>query len=454
MRITVECGGFTRAAAACLTANQTSAVLTDSLAARLSHHAGMAGNDATSAGFARAYDHGAGEAVAALTDLTHAFIGVGRLLESTGAGHAAAEAAAAGLAVSAYTGGHLDDSFVRVRPPAPPSSLGHQEPSLGVVDAWILDQVEGFVWPGADVERLRTAAGEWRRAATSTADLADHVDAAIALVEQQRSPEVPLAVDAMTDLGVLIGDTAWQLASLATACDDYADAVEDVRARTRALLSEVAQMVVEGAAISVVVAGLTSGLGGGAAAGAAAARIRAQAPRFTALLVSLRTAVAAVTVRLGRVADDLATVRSRLERFLHVPARGETGSMRHPAGWLGRHETPPGHTIERHVGKTIDELAQRLESSPGLRRASTFHDQRSAERLIESALDRRQTDIREWLHGAEHSRRLTITEDLGTTTGTTLLADGSVSTPTSVRIVLLTDPHAPTGWRILTAFPD
>lgn len=340
MRITVECGGFTRAADACLTANQAAAVLTDSLAARLTHHAGMAGNDATSTAFARAYDAGAGEAVAAMADLTHAFIGVGRLLVSTGAGHAAAEAAAAGLAVSAYAGGHLDDSFVRVRPPAPPSSLGHQEPSLGVVDAWILDQVEGFVWPGADVGRLRTAASEWRRAATATADLADHVDAAIALVEQQRSPEVPLAVDALTDLGVLIGDTAWQLASLATACDDFADAVEDVRARTRALLAEVAQMVVEGAAISVVVAGLTGGLGGGAAAGAVAARIRTQAPRFTALLVSLRAAVATAAARLSRVAEDLASVRSRLERFLRVPARGETGSMRHPAGWLGRGAKP------------------------------------------------------------------------------------------------------------------
>jgi hypothetical protein len=462
VRITVECGGFTRAADACLTANQTSAVLTDSLAARLTHHAGMAGNDATSAAFARAYDHGAGEAVAALVDLTHAFIGVGRLLGSTGASHAAAEAAAAGLTVSAYTGAHLDDSFVRVHPPTPPSSLGHQEPSLGVVDAWILDQVEGFIWPGADVDRLRTAAGEWRRAAASTAGLADHVDAALALVEQQRSPEVPLAIDAMTDLGVLIGDTAWQLASFATTCDDYADAVEDVRARTRALLAEVAQMVVEGAAISVVVAGLTSGLGGGAAAGAVAARIRTQAPRFTAILVSLRATAAAVTARLVRVSEDLASIRSRLERFLRVPARGETGSLRQPGGWkaphkpgwLGRHESPPGHTIERHVGKTIDELAERLEASPGLRRASTFHDQASAERLIESALNRRQTDVREWLDGAEHSRRLTITEDLGTATGTTLLSDGSVSTPTSIRIVLFADPHAPAGWRILTAFPD
>ena len=350
MRISVECGGFTRAADACLTANQVSALVVDSLATRLAGSSGMAGNDATSVGFARAYDAGAREAFGALAYLTHAFIGVARLLDSTGERHAAAEAAAAGVTVSAYAGGHLDKSFVRLGPAAPPSSLGHQELSLGPVDTWILDHVEGFVWPGGDVERLRAAAADWRRAAAATAGLADHVDAAVALVREQRSPEVPLAVDAMTDLGVLIGDTAWQLASLATSCEDYADAVEDVHARTRALLAEVAQMVVEGAAISVVVAGLSGGLGGGPAAAAAVARIRTQAPRFYALLVALRGTVATAAARVARIADDLAAARARLERFLRVPARGEAGSMRHPGGWtrprkpgwLNRHEVPPG----------------------------------------------------------------------------------------------------------------
>ena len=340
MRISVECGGFTRAADACLTANHVSALVTESLATRLRAHAGMAGDDATSASFARAYDAGAREALGALADLTHSFIGVARLLASTGDRHARAEASAAGVAVSAYVGGHLDDSFERVQPRTPPSSLGSQEPSLGPVDAWILDQLEGFVWPGADVRRLRAAAADWRRSAAFAAGLADHVDAAITLVGQQRSPEVPLAIDAMTDLGVVIGDTAWQLSSLATACDDYADAVEDVHARTRALLTELAQMVVEGAAISVIVAGLTGGLGGGAAAGAAATRIRTHAPRFYALVVALRATVATVVARIERIADELATARSKLERFLRVPARGDSGSIKHPAGWVSRGQRP------------------------------------------------------------------------------------------------------------------
>ena len=48
MRLSVECGGFTRAADACRTANQIAALLTESLSSRLADCAGMAGNDATS----------------------------------------------------------------------------------------------------------------------------------------------------------------------------------------------------------------------------------------------------------------------------------------------------------------------------------------------------------------------------------------------------------------------
>ncbi|MDZ5660641.1 hypothetical protein SFC79_02595 [Nocardioides sp. S-58] len=333
MQISVECGGFTRAADACLTANQTAAVLTQALAARLGHHCGMAGNDATSATFARAYDSGAHESLAALADLTHAFIGAGRLLEATGAEHAAAESASAGVRTAAYVGGGLADSYVRVQPPQLPPSVGGQEPSLGTVDAWILDQVEGFVWPSADVDGLRSAAAEWRRAAAATAGLVDHLEAAVALVELQRSPEVPLAVDALTDLGSLVGDTAWELSSVATACEEYADAVEAVRERTRALLAEIAQMIVEGAAVSAIVTGLTGGLAGGAALGAAAARVRAQAPRFHALLTALRAGVTTAAARLKRAVDELVVIRSRLERFVRVPARGERGSMKPPGGW-------------------------------------------------------------------------------------------------------------------------
>ncbi|MCP3423114.1 RNase A-like domain-containing protein [Nocardioides pinisoli] len=457
MRITVECSGFTRAADACLTANHVAALLTQSLSSRLASMGGMAGDDATSVDFATAYDAGAAEAVAALADLTHALTGAGRLLAATGDNHDRAETAAAQLPYDGSTGPD-DGAFATVDPPAPPSSLGAQEPSLGAVDAWILDQVEGFVWPGADVDALATAASAWRHAASTTARLADHVDVALTLLEAQRSPEVPLAIDALTELTTLIGDTAWQLSALATACEDYAAAVESARDRTRALLAEVAQMIVEGAVISVIAAGLSGGLGGGAAAAAAAARVRSVAPRFYALLATLRAGVATAAARLERARDELSEVRARLEKFLRIQARDEAGTIKHPGGWLPRrpgwlkdHEVP-GHTIERHVGMSEQQLVDRLQRHPRLRQASTFDNESTAERLIATVLERRAADVDAWSRSP--TGRLTLTEDLGVRTGTSVGRDGGAVTPTGVRVILQADDGAPTGWRILTAFPD
>ncbi|GIM65230.1 hypothetical protein Pve01_85450 [Planomonospora venezuelensis] len=456
MRITVECSGFTRAADACLTANHVAALLTRSLGSRLAATAGMAGDDATSTDFATAYDAGATEALAALTDLTHAFTGAGRLLAATGDNHERAESAAAQVPYDGSAA--LDDgAFAVVEPPSPPSTLGAQEPSLGAIDRWILDHVEGFVWPGADVDALADAASTWRHAASTTSRLADHVDVAIRLLEAQRSPEVPLAVDALTELTTLIGDIAWQLSTLATACEEYAAAVEAARERTRALLAEVAQMIVEGAAISVIITGLTGGLGGGAAAVAAAARVRSAAPRFYALLVSLRSVVATSAARLERARDDLSDVRTKLEKFVRVQARDEAGTIKHPGGWVPRrrgwlreHEVP-GHTLERHVGKSVQQLRDRLDRYPKLKSASAFDDEATAERLISRVLDRRSADVDSWLK--DPVDRLILTEELGVRTGTSVSVDGVVHEPSGVRVVLLPDSRAPRGWRILTAFP-
>ena len=87
MRIAVETGGFTSAADACRTGNQISALLCESLAGKLGGYAGMAGDDATSAEFAASYDEGARQALSTLAELTHAFIGLGRLLTASGANH-------------------------------------------------------------------------------------------------------------------------------------------------------------------------------------------------------------------------------------------------------------------------------------------------------------------------------------------------------------------------------
>ena len=460
MRISVETGGFTSAADACRTGNQIAALLCESLAGKLGGYAGMAGDDATSVEFATAYDDGARQAIDTLAELTHAFIGLGRLLTASGANHAGAEAASA--AVSAYAGGSLhEDDYVRVSPASPPSSLGANPIPLGPVEAWIIDQIEGFVWPGADVELLLDAGTAWRRAGAAVADLDGHCDIAAIFLEHQVSPEISLALSALAELRSLVGDTADALIAVGTACEEYADAVRATHERTRALLAEIGQMVVEGVVISAIVGGITGGLGAGAAGSATLARIGAQVPRFHALLVTLRATCSASATRLRTARDGLGVVRTRVEKFARVPARNERGSMRLPGGWSGSrtpgwlraHEGGPldGHTLSRHVGKTWDEMMDRL-TSTRLTKTSTFDSEEAAERFVSRAIDLKTRDIRDWLAGTDE--RLRIVCDLGDTTGTTMLRNGQVVQPTGVRVVLDRDPSAPGGWRIKTAFPD
>ena len=467
MRISVECGGYAEAAGVCRTANQIAALSTESIAGKLGAYAAMAGDDATSRDFAGSYDPAAREAVATLADLTHALIGLGRLVDASGRAHARAEASvvgAAGLRTNAYTGGGLDeDSFVRVSPAPPPSCLGGSVSSgLGDVHEWILDQVEGFVWPGADVGLLRDAAAAWRRTSGSVADLTAHLDVVAHLLERQLSPEIPLALAAISELRTLVDDTADQLLTLADACDDYATAVEDTRNRTRALLTEIGQMVVEEVALTAIVAGITGGFGGGVKAAAALARIRAQAPRFHALLVSLRAVVASAGTRLRAAEDRLARAREGFDRFVGLPVRDERGEMVPPLGWgsstledvfrrgwLRAHEVPPGHTLAQHVGKTVDEMHERIVSE-SKKRVSTFVDEASAERLIGEAITRKQPALRDWAT-SDSKDAFVIDIDLGEPTGSSLSHTGDLTTCTGIKAVLI--PDGGRGWQLLTAYP-
>ena len=458
MRIAVECGGFRDAAEACHTANHIAALMTESLVGKLDGYAGMAGDDSTSLDFATSYDDGAREAVATLAELTHAFIGLGRLLRNTGANHAAAEAASAGM--SPDDEGH-QEPWRRVGPDDPPSSLGADEPSLGEIDRWILDRVEGFVWPGADVSLLRDAALTWQRTASTVERLTLHLDVVEPLLRRQESPEVPVALEVVASLRGLVVAVADELVALGQACDDYADSVEETHDRTRALLTEIGRMVVEGALVSAVVGAITGGLGATGSVAATVARIRAQAPRFHALLLSARAAGSAGASRVRAARDSLAKARGELERFARVPARDERGSAvnplarlvgrdRHP-GWLQRHEVPPGHTIDRHVGKSVDELRERLRQT-SLREASSFPDERTAEVVIDRVLGKRSGTIRDWM-ASDTRRALRLEVDLQTPTGLKVLRDGTVQQSTAVRVVLIPSDEVSDGWQILTAFP-
>lgn len=329
MIVAVEPAGYLDAATSLRDANRATADLHGRLVSDLAATAGMAGDDASATEFAAAYDDAAAEALAGIADLAAACATLGRLTERSGANHADAERRSIlpGRVIPQPCAPMPESGYIGVLPATPPTSLGGDPPFLTPHEAWILDHIEAFVWPDADIERLRTAADAWRAAAGSLDQLTAHVDRATAAWDAQRSPEAGLAVAALSDVRGSMGGLAEACAALGGHCDSYAGTVEQKRAEVLALIREILVMVVEGMVIGAVIGALTAGAGAGVTAAAVVARVFAQSPRFAAILAALRSATAGITASVRATQTLLRTRRARLERFLRVPTRTAQRAM-------------------------------------------------------------------------------------------------------------------------------
>ncbi len=317
MRIAVDGDGYHGAAAALRVGNELAAQHFGTLTQKLGGCAAMAGDDITSQEFALQYDAAAQEAVDALDDVVDAFASLASLVRHSHANHRRANASAAyghpapDLDDPDFEAGTVDVGSVRL-----PTSLGRNAVDLPPFWEQILDHLEGYAWPDADTGRLRDAATTWWSAADDVEHLTSSCDSAIARLDSQRSPEIPLAVSAVGDLRSAVTDLAAEMRAVGDSCEEYAATVEEHRAMVRGIVTDLA---VE--AGLTVVAGAIAGfftLGGGAAAGGAIAswRIAVAAKKILTTLHALHDlAHARAVARLTAVVERVGPLRSVLLRL-------------------------------------------------------------------------------------------------------------------------------------------
>jgi len=466
VRLEVDGGGYETAARAFAEGNQLAAICFERLGGLLAAYGGMAGDDSTSQDFATAYDEGARAAVASLADLVDSFTGLGHLTATSLANHMRADRRSIMVGASVYEGDSLpdvgdDSGYVTVLPVVPPTSLGADSPALPDKVGWILDHLEGFVWPGADVDRLREAASTWGAAAAGLDDLLTCCDSAIRGFWGERSPEIPLAIDATHELRSSIRGLADQFASLGVACDAYADHVEAKRAEILHLAEWLLEQVVEGVLISVAIGAITGGAGTAAGLSAVAARVAAESPRFAAVLEALHALATGVAASVRAARGSLQAARVTLTKFKDAAvarsgARGETGTLKlwweRESGWLARHEHSGSHTRGTHIRRTDEELKMRFHNYRPPPFASTFPDLATAERAIGEVLSRHAREVEEWLDSG--GRRCRVEDVLDWNVGRSMDPSGVAHDVAGVRVVLERDPSMPDGFRILTAFPQ
>nr|CBX82219.1 hypothetical protein EAIL5_3399 [Erwinia amylovora ATCC BAA-2158] len=113
---------------------------------------------------------------------------------------------------------------------------------------------------------------------------------------------------------------------------------------------------------------------------------------------------------------------------------------------------PGGHTIERHIGKSKEDLLKRLELRPGLRGASTFTDVDVAERAITAAMRANASRIKMWGHYPQRTLDFdhVVTYQVGS-----YIKKGSTDlvATSKFRVVLEYKPYNGKPYYILTSYP-
>lgn len=318
MRLRVDGGGFLEARDAYEAGNHAAALGHDMLAAKLAGFGAMAGDASLAATFAAAYDDAATHALAALGDVVDAFASCGHLTAASLVNHRVAESRSIIVGATVFEGGVPSGGYVTVLATRPPSSLGGDLGGLPDWATWLLDQVEGFVWPDADVSRLRDAAAVWRTAGDQVDDLATYCSAAARHLSTELSPEVPIAIAATTELESTVRRLATECAGIATACDGYADQVEAQRAAILDLVHDMIRDAVIIQGIGIVLGVVSGGITAAGAAAVNAAKIAAATPRLLHLVSLVRAAATASAAALRSAGAALSGVRLSLTKFRGV----------------------------------------------------------------------------------------------------------------------------------------
>ncbi|MGN0063914.1 MAG: hypothetical protein ACI379_06705 [Nocardioides sp.] len=293
-------------------ANGAAAVAYGTLKGWIASSGNMAGDDKTSEDFAGQYDTAAKDAMHAAAEMVDALAGMARLVYLTAGNHSNANLASVYSANPPELNACVPpDTTVSVTPYTPPSSVGGDDPNTP--DLWdkITDYLEGYTWPGADVDTLRSVGDAWKKFQTTiTESVLPHIDSALSVLRQQDSADIDTAIGVISNLKLEVDELGHHVGELGSACRGYADQVEAVRETVKDILKDLAIEV----GITAVVAGglafFTAGISAGGGTAIAGWRLasagRKVVKAFSAMKAAVKVGAVAKIVTAGRKIPFLA----------------------------------------------------------------------------------------------------------------------------------------------------
>jgi toxin YxiD len=112
-----------------------------------------------------------------------------------------------------------------------------------------------------------------------------------------------------------------------------------------------------------------------------------------------------------------------------------------------------GHTLEKHVGRSDEELRERLERERNISAASTWTDRQAAEETIGEALQKDHDRVIQWEERGERRANLALHFDAGRTIGRSMHHGETTSEPCTAAVIVL-KADGPDGFYVLTAYPE
>ena len=119
---------------------------------------------------------------------------------------------------------------------------------------------------------------------------------------------------------------------------------------------------------------------------------------------------------------------------------------------LSQDESDGGHTLRKHVGRTDNQLRERLRHEHEISAASTWTDRETAERAIGVALSQNEKKIQRWLARDSHPN-LVLDYDAPQPIGRSLRRDADEPGPCSHATIVL-KWSGPGSYYVLTSYPE
>jgi hypothetical protein len=141
---------------------------------------------------------------------------------------------------------------------------------------------------------------------------------------------------------------------------------------------------------------------------------------------------------------------------LPFPVSSPEAEKPEPRRDLTRDGKRGGHTLERHVGKTDADLAERLRREKRISAASTFTDRSTAERVIGAALAANKERIKDWTlkEGRRQNLVIEYAGSSGQVIGRSLRRGRNEAEPCRAAVVVLKWDEDSEVYYVLTSYPE